>query len=234
VLVTLLLNGCLGFPTEVQLTGTLLDSYGGQGLQGADIAVHDAMNQPGATSTTGANGAIDIAVPSSQSFFLTFSDDADGYVPTSFTGLAGLDDVQAEDGVLFMRSGDDLSALRTEFAACPDVDSTQAVVEGEVRVYLPVEEIDQLPTVPDASIIVYDADDNEYSACYLDDKGKSVADGSRTGATGRFAVFGVPPGPISVAVTWAFTEDLDLTSWYIVRAPQGGVVPMYPAWVQGP
>jgi len=173
-------------------------------------------------------------VPANQSFFVTFSDEADGYVPTAFTGLAGSSDVQAPEGTLFVRSKDALAQLKAEFAACPQVDDAGAVVEGEVRVYLPVDEPDQLPTVADASVVVYDIDDTAFPACYLDDKGGSLPDGSQTGETGRFAVFGVPPGPVSVEVTWAFTEEVDLTSWYIVRAPEGGVAPMYPAWVEGP
>ena len=229
-----LLAGCWSIPLEVQLTGTLLDSREGQGLAGADIAIHDALDVPGATGSTGEGGAFEITVPASQSFFVTFADEAGGHVPTAFTGLAGSSDVQAEEGLLYLRSADEVEALRAEFAACPAVQEPGPIVEGEVRVYLPVEQKDELPTVPDATVIVYDIDDNPFSACYLDDKGASLPDGLETGATGRFAVFGVPEGPLSVAVTWAFTEDVDLTSWYIVRAPEGGVVPMYPAWVEGP
>ncbi|MCK6505546.1 hypothetical protein L6R53_19475 [Myxococcota bacterium] len=234
MLSTLLLAGCWSIPLEVQLTGTLLEARDGQGLAGADIAIHDALDVPGATGTTGEGGAFEITVPASQSFFVTFTDEAGGHLPTSFTGLAGSSDVEAEEGTLFLRSVDELALLRAEFAACPQVATEGPVVEGEVRLWLDVEEVDELPTVPDATVVVHDADDNQFAACYLDDKGASLPDGTRTGATGRFAVFGVPEGPLSVAVTWAFAEGVDLTSWYIVRAAPGGVVPMYPAWVEGP
>ena len=229
----LLISGCWSIPLEVQLSGTLLDSIDGQGLSGAGIEVHDALDVAAATGTTGEGGAFDITVPASQSFFVTFNDAAGGHVPTSFTGIAGSSDVQADEGTLYMRSADELALLRAEFAACPEVDDEGPIIEGEVRLYLDVEEKDELPTVPDANVKVYDAQDNEFLACYLDDKGASLPDGTRTGATGRFAVFGVPEGPLSVEVTWALTESVDMTSWYIVRAPAGGVVPMYPAWVEG-
>lgn len=230
----LLFAGCWSIPLEVQLTGTLLDAREGQGLSGADIEIHDALGVAGATGSTGEGGAFEITVPASQSFFVTFADEAGGHVPTSFTGLAGSSDIQADEGTLYLRSADELALLRAEFAACPDAQAEGPVVEGEVRLWLNVEEVDELPTIPDATVVVHDADDNQLPACYLDDKGASLPDGERTGATGRFAVFGVPEGPLSVQVIWAFAEGVDLESWYIVRAPSGGVVPMYPAWVEGP
>lgn len=229
-----LLAGCWSLPEEVQLTGTLLDQYQGSGLQGAQLQVHDPLGEPWSQATTGADGAFQATVPASSAFFVTFDAEGD-YVPTSFTGIAGSSDQVAEEGTLYMRSTSELEALRAEFSACPQVDAEGAIVEGVVRPYLSVEESnEELPTITTAWITVYDASDTAWSACYLDDDGNSLPDGDRTGNTGRFAVFGVPTGPLSVEVAWEITDDYDLSSWYIVRAPQDGVVPMYPAWVELP
>lgn len=230
----LLLTGCWTLPEEVRLTGVLLDEYHGYGLEGATVEVHDPLGEPWSQGTTGAEGAIDIGVPASSAFFVTFSAD-DSTVPTSFTGLAGSEDVVAEDGALFMRSAAELEALRAEFAACPRVDDAGPIIEGVVRPYLAVDqEPEELPTITTAWVTVYAADDTAYEACYLDDDGNSLPDGDRTGNTGRFAVFGVPEGPLTVEVSYDVTDNFSMTSYYIVRAAPGGVVPMYPAWVELP
>lgn len=232
-MLAILLAGCWSIPTEVQLSGTVLDHYQGSGLSGVDIEVDDALDTFISDGLSGEGGAFDIKVPASQSFYLTFS--GEGFVPTAFTGLAGASDLVAPDGVLYLRSVDELAALRTEFSACPTAQEAGPVVEGIVRVYLPVDDDPEtLPIATEATVTVYDVDDNEFAACYLDDDGASMADGTATTNSGRFAVFGVPEGPLSVRVQWQMTDTVQTESWYIVRAPAEGVAPMYPAWVQSP
>lgn len=234
LLLPLLLTGCWTIPEEVELSGTLLDGQDGLGLEGADIAVHSPDGQSYGSGTTGTGGAFAVTVPASSSFFLTFDGGGDT-VPTSFTGLAGAEDLSADEGVLFVRDQADVDALRAEFAACPTAQDEGGVVEGVVRTWLDVDaEPEELPVVHTAWVTVWDGDDDSWEACYLDDEGNSLPDGELTGNTGRFAVFGLPEGPHSVEVSFWFSDEVSLTNWNIVRVPADGVVPMYPAWVELP
>ena len=225
--------GCWSLPTEVLLTGQVLEQKDGVGIEGAAIAVHTPLGEPFSEGSSGADGEFEIGVPASNSFFVTF--EAEDHVPTSFTGLAGSEDVVADEGTLFLRSTAELEALRAEFGNCPSAQDEGPIVEGEVRAWLPVDaEPEELPPVTTAWITVYDSQDLTTEACYLDDDGLSLEDGDRTGNTGRFAVFGAPTGPVSIQVSYDLTDDYSLDYWYIARAPEGGVVPMYPAWVELP
>ncbi len=229
-----LLLACWSLPTEVELTGTLLDSRDGVGLAEAGIEIHDAQGTAFGEGQTGEDGEFAITVPASQSFFVTFSDEAGGRVPTSFTGIAGSSDVQAEEGLLYMRSTQEVEDMKQEFANCAEVGATETLIEGEVRIYFSVEEDEELPTVPDVTVTAWDLNDQPYSGCYLDEEGLSSADATATASNGRFAIFGAPTGPLALSFTWVLAEGLEQTNWYLVRAPEGGVVPMYPAWVESP
>lgn len=228
-----MLGACWTLPDEVLLTGRVLEEQDGGGFEGASLQVHDPLGEAWSQGTTGADGDFELVVPASSAFFLTLS--ADGYVSTSFTGIAGASDVVAEDGTLFLREQADVDALRAEFSACPRVDEPGPIIEGEVRPYFAVDaEPEELPTIATAWVTVYEQDDTATSACYLDDDGNSLPDGTRTGATGRFAIFGAPEGPVSLEVSYDLTSDYALSTWYIVRPPTDGIVPMYPAWVDVP
>lgn len=229
-----LLFACWSLPSEVELTGTLLDARDGIGLPEAGIEVHDAKGEPFGQGQTGEDGAFAITVPASQAFFVTFTDQAGDHVPTSFTGIAGSADLQAEEGLLYMRSVQEIEDVELEFANCPELGATEALIEGEVRIYFSVEGDEELPTVPDVTVTAWDLDDRPYPGCYLDEKGLSSADATATASNGRFAIFGAPTGPLAVSLTWVLAEGLEQTNWYLVRAPEGGVVPMYPAWVESP
>ncbi len=232
-LLALLSTGCWTLPEEVTLTGTLLDERNGGTLGGATMTVSTPLNEPWSEGSTADDGSFSIGVPASSAFFVVF-DDAD-HVPTSFTGIAGSSDVSAEEGTLYMRAPWEIDELRADFSACPRVDEPGPIIEGEVRPYLGVDAApEELPTITTAWITVYDADDNATSACYLDDDGNSLPDGTRTGNTGRFAVFGAPEGPVSIEVAYDFTPDVALSTWYIALTPTDGIVPMYPAWVEVP
>lgn len=230
----LLLLACWRNPSEVLLTSVLLDRREGEGLSGAGIEVHDASGVYFGDGQTGEGGAFEVKVPASQAFFLTFQHEEGGFVPTSFAGLAGASDLSAEEGLLYMRSAEEIAALREEFSACPAASAEGAIVEGEVKLWFNVEEKDELPTVKDVTVTAFDEDDQAWTACYLDEEGGSLPDATATSSNGRFAIFGLPEAALAVAFTWNLAEGLETTNWYLVRAPEAGVSPMYPAWIESP
>jgi hypothetical protein len=140
-----------------------------------------------------------------------------------------------DPGVLWVRGSEDLEAIREEFAGCDGYDQQGAIVEGEVRVFLPVEQpVDELPLVTTASIEIMDADDNSTTACYLDDEGLSDPEATVTGETGRFAVFGLQAGLSWVTIEYTVDDDFESSWEYPILLPENGTAPMYPVLVELP
>ena len=82
-----------------------------------------------------------------------------------------------------------------------------------------------------AVTVVDEANAVEYPACYLDDDGESLADGTETGETGLFAVFGVPSGAIVADVRYTDPGGEEAVEFYQYVMPEDGYVPMYPALI---
>lgn len=219
---------CFTFPETVQMTATVFDAYGDDAnpVAGATLSSRNANLELVDEGTTDDQGQITLMVGASQAVFLVL--DGDGYAPTAITGLSGADDFTVPDGGLWMRTDAERDALIDEFAGCSQPDG--AIVEGDVRFFLPVTDpVDTWPTVSTATVTVQYADDSTVSACYLDDKGVSAPDAEQTGLTGRFAVFGLDSGPITLLVEAQIDEDNSEQSLYIGWLPEDGVLPKYSA-----
>jgi hypothetical protein len=228
----LLLFGCNPLPKTVTMTGTVGDTpYGGGGVvAGATVAIEDDAGALVDSQTADDAGAFAVSVPAGVPFFVTVS--AEGHVPTAFSGTAGVYDFAAPEGYPWVASDAWLAELRIEFALCPNVGAAGAVVAGEVRGSLPGTPYTDLPFVPTGSARAFDTDEAEYAACYLDDDGQSVADGTQVGDTGRFAIFGVSPGPIVVDVRYVDPNEDEPVQLFRFVAPEDGFVPIYPALVE--
>lgn len=231
----LLLLGCgSGLGGAVDLYGIVWDAPKGEGavVPGAALEVLDYEQEPFASAEAAADGSFVVDVPRGEGFFLTVT--GEGRAPTAFSGEAGQVDVYAGDGYPWVASTGWVDALREEFSGCPDAQLDGVVVTGEVRLYLAGVDYQSLALITTGTVNVYPEFGEAPAACYLDDEGVSSGAGERTGDTGRFAVFGVPPGPLIVEVLYdAGEENLPAQLYqYVLDAP--GLVPMYPALVYAP
>ena len=228
------LMGCLS--SEALLSGVLTDAMGGgTPVAGAAVVGRDTTGMRYSEASTADDGSFELALPTGQVFYLHA--EAEGFAPTSFTGMMGTDPIELGEGVVWLRQEADLEAVRAEFAGCapeslgPDV----GVLEGEVRLYVaPQQAVETLPLVTTATVTVYTNAGVAYGGCYLDDDGESSPEAVITGETGRFAVFGVAEGPVSVLIEYDYGGDAPHEDWYTFFVPAGGVVPLYPALVGMP
>lgn len=220
----LLLLGCNPLPESVSMAGTVWNAPYGEGARvaGATVDVLDETQNLVSTVVSAEDGSFAADVPAGVPFFVTVS--AEGHVPTAFSGTAGISDFTAPEGYPWVAPDAWIAALREEFAACPTVGADGGVVAGEV-----VGNVEGYPTIQTASARLYGPGDVELTACYLDDQGESSADAEVTGKTGRFAIFGVPAGEIVVDVRYSLGTGEDPVELYRFLAPEGGLVPVYPA-----
>ena len=232
----LFLTGCLEpLVTEIQLTGILTEHRfsDAEPVQGTVTTLtHTAEEYDCIDSSE--DGSFNVQAPANAPLFFVHTD-ADGRTPTSFAGWSGIDDLEVAPGTLWVRSEVELEAIRADFANCAESQDEGAIIEGEVRVYLPVEDsIDDLPLVTTASLVVEDENETVRTACYLDDDGLSDPDASVTGTTGRFAIFGLNSGPHVLTVLYDIGSDLVEESTYPILLPENGTAPMYPVLVELP
>lgn len=230
-----LLLGCAaGGDAAVDLYGIVYDAPKEEGspVAGATLDVLDFDQAPFASATAAEDGSFVVEVPRGEGFFLNVRGPDE--LPTAFSGEAGQYPVYAGDGLPWAATADWVEGVRAEFAGCPDSTRGGVLVTGEVRLYLAGSNYQSLPTVTTATVNVYPEYGATGTACYLDDEGLSTGPGERTGETGRFAVFGLPPGPLIVEVLYDAGEGALLSQLYQFVAEPDGVVPLYPALVYAP
>lgn len=230
MLTWMLLLACTTEITETTISGPITDAQDGRPVVGAQVTVRDSQGERFSTVTTDGDGNFETTMPVDQYVFIEA--EAEAFVPTAFTVLAGQDPLTVQSGQLWMKRADDRDALEAEFSACQGEGN---LIEGEVRLYVaPQQEWDTLPKVTTAQVTAYTEDGTPYFGCYLDDEGESVPDLERTGYTGRFAIFGVPSGRISIKANYSHGEPQEQEDWYEVYVPEAGVVPFYPLLVSLP
>lgn len=226
------LLACQSYPDEVTLSGQVLDDHAEDGapVGGVTLALRDETESVAVTATAEDDGAFSILAPSATVFWLEVS--GEGRVATTFDGYLGYADLTAEPGQIWSADADDLDALIADFSACPTVGEAGGVVAGEVRLYIPGNDTDSLPTVSTATVDLDASDGSDPTVCFLDDEGLSSADATLTGATGRFAAFGLPPGRLTVSVRYTVGSVRSDTWDRDVWVPEDGLVPLYPLWVE--
>lgn len=225
------LAGCIPDVATVSMTGTVHDAPAAEGavVEGVTLESRDFSDEVVGTTTTAADGTFAVDVPQGVDFFLSLT--KSGFLPTHFSGVGAAVDFDAGDGYPWIVPESFVEQLRSDFSACPTVADEGAIVTGEVRYWLNTDEPGTEPLVDTAEVhVVTSADDLQYDACYLDDEGNSLADGTETGASGRFAVFGLPAGVLAVEVGWHPPNGDYVSSHPQYQVLEGGVVPMYPAW----
>lgn len=233
MLLLLTVVGCM--ETVFPISGPVTDSrYGGNPIPDADVTLRDAGGQVFSQATTNDYGWFEADMPPQQIFYMHAT--ADGFVDTSYSGLSAAAPFEIIEGEVWLRSTEDLEDIRAEFDGCaPDTLGEGGVIEGEVRLYvLPGQDPDELPLVTTATITAYTVDGAVTAGCYLNDKGESAPDQGITGQTGRFALFNVPSGTISINVQYDYGGPEPREDWYVVYVPESGVVPLYPVYSSMP
>lgn len=229
----LLMIACEGLPTTVSMWGTVQNAPRNEGtpVEGAVVAILGPDLEPYAESAaTDAEGAFTVDVPAGQTYYVNVT--GAGFLPTGFSGNAGTADFYSGDGYPWLASSAFLETLRADFSSCPTAQAEGAVVTGEARLFFAVEDYDELPVEPTSTVTVTGSDAVPLTTCYLDDGGLSSADATQTGTSGRFAVFGVPEGPLLAETTWTPAEGTAPVAVYGYFVAEGGIIPMYPALVE--
>ncbi len=230
----LVLAACAPEPRDGVLTGIVTRGPGTDAPReaGATVRTFDNTDTEMDAVQTAQDGSFQATIPWTGGFFVEL--DAEGAVPTSFSAVAYSGAVEGGPGDTWTRTATALDSLRAEFAGCASADLDGAIVEGEIRVLLPVDDLDETPLVKTATVTVEDADGVAHAACYLDDQGGSAPDATVTGDTGRFAVFGLPPGVALVQMVLTVEETEFTNPTLPVRLPEGGAAPLYPLWAELP
>ncbi|MCB9762879.1 MAG: hypothetical protein H6739_23970 [Alphaproteobacteria bacterium] len=237
-MIALLLMGCQQIPEFVQVSGAVFDDRHSAStvVAGATVRVMDASLEETDVVETGDDGTFSAQARAGQAVFFELS--AEGFVPTAFGGTMGIEDAVVPDRVLWMATLDDLGELEGTFAGCPGVGEGGGLIEGEVRAHVPGAELgdgEEWPFAATAWAVAYDSDGVETDACYLDaETGLYDPEATLTGDTGRFAVFGGPTGPVTLAVGTLLDGAPYYETWFSVYVPDGGVAPIYPAYVPLP
>ena len=233
-MLALLALACL--PTSTTMSGAITDAQdGGSPVPGAEVTIRSANGAEWDAAVADGSGNFEVTLPIHSLFYLAV--EADGFEPTVFTGVADDDPVEVAEGELWLRSPDYLDTLITEFGDCGVEASASGggIIEGEVRLQVvSTEEADSLPLVTTASLIAYSESGVPYTACYLDDEGVASSEALWTGATGRFAIFGVPSGLISLQIRYDYGGPDEQEDWYPLYMPDNGTMPMWPAQVSMP
>ena len=229
----IILAGCTTGVETVQMFGTVHDAPATAGgpVEGAELQVEDLNDLTTiGTATTDGDGAFSVATPAGLGFYLAVR--REGYAPTHYSGVAGLADFDAGEGYPWIAPTAWVDALREEFANCPTVNEPGAIVTGEAHLWITDVDPTYTPRIDTVEVHgLSSADEVTRAACYLDDEGVSLADGTQTGATGRFAMFVVPEGLLAVEVMYHDPGGDDVSSHPEYNVDADGVVPLYPAWV---
>jgi hypothetical protein len=220
---------------KVRISGQVWDSPDAiEALAGVDVTARDLDGAVLSTTTTDATGAFSLQLGVQTTFFLHL--EAEGWVPTAFTGMTGLSPARSPDGALFLRHPDAQGELDARFAHC-DGSGAGGQVDGEMRLYLgdTTASVDQLPLITTGHARAVDAAGAEVEGCYpLDGQPEGVTDPESTGETGAFVVTGLEPGPARLTLSFELGEALGHADVYPVYIPEGGVAPLAPAWITAP
>lgn len=191
---------------------------------------------------TNQDGSFQADVPYGGTFFIEVDS---GDVPTAFSALSQYGSVEGGHGDLWTRTSGQVEGIRSVYGGCGSASDEGGIIEGEVQVYLAVNETDELPLITTATVRATAEDGTVHEACYLNNLGETEDALFWTGNTGRFAIFGVPPGLYDVEVEYWIPDyegEIDTgnsdqrieTPRLPIRMPEGGVSVHYPLWASAP
>lgn len=228
-----LLAGCNGGdPASVTMSGIVWQAWDDpEGIDGAELVLLDQKGDSVAETATDPDGSFEIEAPTGEEVYLAITTDG----PTAtFNGVTGVSaSLQIEEGALYAFSAAERATWEADFSACPGADGAGGVVFGQMRVInLSDPETGENPVVFVGFARVEDDAGDRIDACYLNDDGTAVdPEATRTGTTGRFAIFGVPAGRWEVVLGYDVAEGTQVTR-HPIWVLSEGVVPLLPAWVE--
>lgn len=209
-------------------------SLDGPPLAGATLTSFAPDGSLFSETTAAENGTFALEIPWGGLFAVVT--EADGHVPTSMTGFGVTDTVLAPRGAVFARTLEWWDAEVDRWQDCGDLTGAPPVVEGILRVSLPVpnSEIDTLPVVTTGELALNHDSDRVSLPCYLDDDGVFDPEAVATGDTGRFFFADVPTG----WATLTSNHTADGVSYdgtvHDVFVPDSGVATLDPAFAKTP
>lgn len=228
----------LGCQEIVPVSGRVFEGQNKIGFPLADARIR-LVDEEGAeldAAITGARGGFALSARSNLPLFAEISHE--GFGVSSFTGTTGIERLKVEDGALYGVESRVIDAWTSLLVGCPGQADEGGLVYGEVRLYQVFDpETGVEPTVGTAWAAVETAAGDRRKACYLDDDGVAFApDSTRTGGTGRFAVFGVPSGVHTLEVGFDMPDGSSYTTLWTMWMPEGpgAVVPRFPVYVDFP
>jgi hypothetical protein len=230
--VIVLILACEEPVQQVNLLGMVQDApfNGGTPVEGAALEARNRDGEVTGESESDGDGAFSVEVDRGVPFFLTLSHP--DLVSTGFSGVAGMSDFDAGTGYPWMATPGWVEALRADHVNCAEAALEGGIVVGEVRASIAeVYDMNQWPTLGETTVVVVDHTGAQHGACYFDDEGVSVAGGEYTGVGGLYAVFGVEPGAINVAVTVERSSGEAGTDVFEFILPEAGLVPIFPTAV---
>lgn len=225
--------------SDVGVSGRVFEGHDRLGfpLADGDIRLLDGDGNEVDAGQTGARGGFRLTARANQLVFAEIT--AEGFGVSSFTGTTGVQALKVDDGALYGVETRVVDAWTALMEGCPGQADAGGLVYGEVRLFEVFDpETGEEPTVGTAWAAVESVPEGtRREACYLADDGASWApDSDRTGGTGRFAVFGVPPGLHTLEVGFDLPGGDSYTSLWTVWMPDapGAVVPRFPVYVEFP
>ena len=223
---------CLPDPDSVNLSGQVLaGQYAESGAPNLQVESLDSMLAPFDETSTDTNGEFSVGVQASGVYHLHLS--GEGTITTAFSGVVGQSDIELDTGKLFVRTEEEVAALRGAHENCPTATDAGGIIEGIVEFPLTSDATGEAIIAESAKVTASLNDAVTYESCVLDDDGASLASGGSVGATGRFAIFGVAPG----SITLEFRQDIGnttLTNYGFVLMPENGIAPFHPAIIDLP
>ena len=227
----LLLLACSPAIDEVTMYGTTWDTPKAEGspLAGVTLrSLQDDATTEVATTESDESGIFYLAMPAGLSFFVTL--EKEGHAPTAFSGSAGVADFYAGLGLPWIVSDAWVETTRATWSGCAGGSEGNFLV-GEARLPIPdVDDVQALPTVPDASVTFTQSDGSTATACYLDETGAPDPELTATSSLGAWAIFGVVEGPGLVEVT-IDAESGTTSEIYKALVPEGGLAGLFPVLV---
>lgn len=230
VCVAMLSAGCSS--QTVLVAGRVVEgSLSTAGVAGAHVELRDDAFALVSETDADEDGVFVLEAPERAPIHLVVS--GDGLVPAAFPGESGDGPgFEIPDGQIFAFTDAQLATWRADFLGCPGAEAADGAIVGTAYIYAPNVDPSTYQIAPTAFSYVEDLDQTDkVEACYLDEAGAAYdADAELTGASGRFAIFGVAGGP------WALTlarraDDTSVVGRTTVYVPDGGVVVREPGFV---